>query len=125
MSIKIFSFLLVLMAFGCNSASSDQEYGLIDGATFQKLRTEKELVILDVRTAKEFQSGQIPGAINIDITAPDFLQEIMQLDKSQEFLVYCAVGGRSARARKEMQKLGFERVYDLEGGFGKYKPAQK
>ena len=122
---KIFSFVLVLMAFACNSSTADQEYGLINGSTFQKLRTEKELIILDVRTPKEFQSGQIPGAINIDITAPDFHEKIKQLDKNQEFLVYCAVGGRSARALKEMQKLGFDHVYDLQGGYSKYKPEQK
>src|SRR5207247_5153766 len=41
-------------------------------AEFEKLRADKKNRLLDVRTPDEFAAGHIPGAVNIDITAPDF-----------------------------------------------------
>src|SRR5881394_4090628 len=62
---------------------------------FEKLWKEKKGTVLDVRTAKEFESGHIHGALNIDINAPDFDKKISDLDKSQTYLVHCAAGVRS------------------------------
>jgi rhodanese-related sulfurtransferase len=39
------------------------------------------------------------------------------LDKNKPVLVYCAAGGRSASAAKDLKKAGFKKVYDLEGGY--------
>lgn len=65
---------------------------------FDKLRSNTNAVILDVRTAEEFAAGHIPGATNIDINSLDFEKKAGALDKSKTYLVNCASGGRSARA---------------------------
>jgi rhodanese-related sulfurtransferase len=78
-------------------------------------------VIIDVRTEDEFESGKIPGALNIDIyKGQGFIYEIEELDKSKNFYVYCAAGVRSANACGVMQQLGFENVYNLVGGFSNW-----
>ena len=37
-------------------------------------------------------------------------EEIAKLDKNKTYLVHCAVGGRSARACKKMEQLGFKSI---------------
>lgn len=80
-------------------------------------------ILLDVRTVEEFDSGHLKGALNIDIKAADFAEQIEKLDKSATYLVYCLGGVRSARAMQLMQAQGFKKVYNLEGGLLKWKAA--
>ena len=82
-------------------------------------------VVLDVRTKEEYREGHIPGSVMIDFNADDFEQQVAKLDKNKTYLVHCAVGGRSARACKKMEKLGFTKLYNLEGGMGAWEKAGK
>jgi rhodanese-related sulfurtransferase/type 1 glutamine amidotransferase len=84
---------------------------------FEKLWRDKQNVVLDVRTPREFNAGHIPGAINFDINAPDFDQKVIKLDKDKTYLVHCARGGRSARAVEKLQGMKFKSLYDLTEGF--------
>jgi rhodanese-related sulfurtransferase len=78
-------------------------------------------IIIDVRTEDEFESGKIPGSLNIDIyKGQGFIYEIEELDKSKNFYVYCAAGVRSSNACGVMQQLGFENVFNLVGGFSNW-----
>src|SRR5947207_6066969 len=85
----------------------------VDVAEFEKLRADRGNVVLDVRTQKEFQAGHIPGAVNLDVNAPDFPEKIATLDKSRTYLVHCAAGRRSATACEKMSKLDFPKLYNL------------
>lgn len=78
----------------------------------------KDLVYLDVRTEKEYESeGQLEGAMLIDFfKLSNFKKEVDKLDKKTPYLVYCAVGGRSKAAAALMVKMGFEEVYEMAGG---------
>ena len=82
-------------------------------------------VVLDVRTKKEYSEGHIPGSVMIDFTEDDFEQQVAKLDKDKTYLVHCAAGGRSARACKKMEQLGFKKLYNLEGGMGAWEKAGK
>jgi phage shock protein E len=86
-------------------------------AEFAKLAADKQIVILDVRTAKEFEAGHIAGAVNLDVMAPDFEGKSRALDKGKTYLVHCASGGRSARACGKLSLLDFHKLYNLPGGF--------
>jgi len=90
---------------------------------FEKLRASKTNVVLDVRTPKEFEAGHMPGAVNIDVNAPDFEQKVRALDPKKTYLVHCAAGVRSARACQRLDKLNFEHLYNLEGGFKAWEKA--
>lgn len=81
---------------------------------------DPDFVIVDVRSAEEFNTGHLDGALNIPIKSPDFAEQIEALDKSATYLVYCYVGIRSARAMDLMKEKGFEKVFNLEGGLGKW-----
>ncbi len=94
-------------------------------AEFEKLWQEKKYVVLDVRTADEFKSGHIPGAVNLDVLDDSFEKKLVELDKTKTYLVHCAAGRRSANAADEMKKLGFKSVVDLSPGFNGWKAAGK
>ena len=90
-----------------------------------KLRTNTNAVLLDVRSAAEFEKGHIPAAINIDINSQQFVEKAAALDKSKTYLVNCAVGMRSARACKKLEGMGFTNLFDLAPGFDGWKKAGK
>jgi phage shock protein E len=92
---------------------------------FDKMRQEKQAVVLDVRTTREFEAGHVPGAVNIPIASPDFKQQISKLDKSKTYLVHCYRGSRSATATQEMSKMDFMNLYDFSGGMDAYQKAKK
>lgn len=92
---------------------------------FASLLNQKNAVILDVRTAKEFSCGHIKGATNINFFSPDFESALAKLDKSKTYLVYCASGGRSLLVCQRMHDLHFPRLFDLAPGFSGWVQAKK
>lgn len=75
-----------------------------------------DLVLVDVRTPEEFVEGHIDGAVNIDLSAPTFADDIDALDRDVPYVVYCRSGNRSAAATALMADLGFESVLEVDGG---------
>ncbi|MBV6728983.1 rhodanese-like domain-containing protein [Nocardioides daeguensis] len=71
--------------------------------------------VVDVRTAEEFAAGHLEGAVNIDVSAPDFEAQLAQLDPAATYIVYCHSGNRSAQATAAMAALGFAEVVDAGG----------
>ena len=92
---------------------------------FDKLRAEKNAVVLDVRTEKEFKDGHIPGAVNLDVNAPDFAKKVAALDKDKTYLVHCASGRRSLKACGVMEQSEFKKLVNLEDGFTSWTKAGK
>lgn len=92
---------------------------------FDKLRAEKNAVVLDVRTEKEFKDGHIPGAVNLDVNAPDFATKLASLDKDKTYLVHCAAGRRSLKACGVMNQSEFKKIVNLEDGFTSWTKAGK
>ena len=85
---------------------------------FEKLTRDNNNIVIDVRTDGEIAEGMIPGALHIDMFAPDFMQQIRNLEKDKTYLVYCRSGNRSSSACGAMASLGFKNVYNLIGGIG-------
>lgn len=81
----------------------------------RELKNSRNGVLIDVRTAEEFRSEKIPGAINIDLTRPDFYTKIAQLDKGKDYFVYCRSGNRSAHACGILASKGLH-CFNLAGG---------
>jgi len=92
---------------------------------FEKLWKDKKGVVLDVRTAKEYQAGHIPGAVNIDVNAGDFEKKVAELDKNKTYLVHCASGVRSVRACEKMNRMDFKELINLQGGIKAWEKAGK
>lgn len=105
------------------SASATPQVVLLSPADFQqKLQADKG-VILDVRTPQEYKKGHLKDARLLNIFDDNFEADINKLDKNIPYYVYCQSGGRSAEAAELMNKKGFKLVYDMDGGFGKWRSA--
>lgn len=79
--------------------------------------------IVDVRTPQEFADGHLAGAVNIDVSSPDFAARLSALDPGAPYAVYCRSGNRSAAALAAMSQLGFSAAYHLGGGIGAWQEA--
>jgi rhodanese-related sulfurtransferase len=88
---------------------------LSSGDFEKEVKNNKDAVVIDVRTRGEFNSGKIPGAINIDLMSADFTSRVAALDRSKTYLVYCRSGNRSAQACTLMSADGLK-VSNLAGG---------
>lgn len=88
---------------------------------FKKLADSlQDVVLVDLRTPDEVKGGTIDGAMVIDYFGADFDSRIQKLDKSKVYVLYCAGGGRSGETAEIMEKLGFKKIYNLEGGFNEW-----
>jgi len=99
------------------AAEKASAYKDLSVAEFAKMAADKQNVILDVRTSEEFKAGHLVGAINLDVSSPDFETKAAALDKSKTYLVHCASGVRSVRACDKLDKLDFSKLYNLPGGY--------
>jgi rhodanese-related sulfurtransferase len=108
-----------------NSSGSVAKVKQIRVEEYDKLRANTNNVILDVRSAAEFEKGRVPGATNIDINSSEFTEKVAALDTNKTYLVNCAAGVRSAKACKKMETMGFNKLYDLAPGFDGWKKAGK
>jgi rhodanese-related sulfurtransferase len=89
------------------------------------LKSDHNIIVLDVRTPDEFKAGHIPGATNLDFFGDDFAKRVAALDKSKTYLVHCAAGGRSSQACKVFEKENFPSVLHLNEGFKAWEKAGK
>lgn len=69
------------------------------------------LTVVDVRDAKEFAEGHVPGAINIPVET--FAAGSGVLDKGKQIVVYCNSGGRSYNAYRKLQKLAYPNIAQM------------
>lgn len=88
-----------------------------------KLVAQGGLIVLDVRTPKEFAAGHIAGATNIDYYATNFVAQLGQLDKSKPYLLHCASGARSTKCLPHLELQGFKYILHLDGGFNAWQAA--
>lgn len=87
----------------------------------EEIAQDENAVILDVRTQEEVDEGHIPNAKVIDIyKGQEFVDELQKLDKSKNYYVYCRSGARSAQACTLMDQMGFNKTFNLLGGFSKW-----
>ncbi|HMY41725.1 MAG TPA: FAD-dependent oxidoreductase [Chitinophagales bacterium] len=76
---------------------------------------DKNAILLDVRTPTEFAKGSIKGSINLNVD--DLRENLTQLDKNRNYVIYCQVGLRGYLAYKILKNNGFK-VVNLNGGYG-------
>lgn len=80
---------------------------------------KKGMMILDVRTNKEYENGHIPGAIHVPLS--DIGDKIKKLKKDKELVVYCQSGNRSIWAIKRLMGMGYKNLFNLKGGYHAWK----
>ncbi|MFS8137030.1 MAG: rhodanese-like domain-containing protein [Thermomonas sp.] len=92
--------------------------------TFNAERTDQ--ILIDVREPAEFETGHIPGSINIPRGVLEFqvdahpavanVSDSALSHKDQPIVVVCRTGGRAAMSAVNLQRLGFSNVRSIAGG---------
>ena len=78
--------------------------------TETKVADQKSQLIVDVRTVAEFKSGAYPDAVNIPLDDLMRRRDELGTDLNRDIVVYCASGGRSAYAQRQLMQLGYTNV---------------
>lgn len=103
-----------------------QDVKRLDPQNFDlKLKQSKDPILVDVRTAGEYEQGHLANALLIDIYSNDFKSRLSKLDKSKPVFVYCKAGSRSGSAVDVLLEMGFKEIYDLSGGIIAWRQANK
>ncbi len=81
-----------------------------------KLDRKEKFLIIDVREESEWARDHLPGAIHLGkgIIERDIEQRIPET--GAEIVLYCGGGYRSALAADNLQKMGYTKVYSMDGG---------
>ena len=72
------------------------------------------LVLLDVRETFEWDIARIPGSKLLPLG--ELASRMSELDSADEMVLICKIGPRSVTAIRELQKAGFSKLLNLEGG---------
>jgi rhodanese-related sulfurtransferase len=84
--------------------------------------TRQAPLLLDARTPDEYNVSHLRGAHRA-LTKDEALKVLAKAPKNRSIVVYCSVGYRSAKLASQLQKAGFTKVYNLEGGIFAWKNA--
>jgi rhodanese-related sulfurtransferase len=97
-----------------NSLTSTQATMLIN---------REDAQVIDVREPDEYVAGHLPESRNIPLGRLE--ERAGELDKFKDtpLILVCQTGSRSTGACKQLIKLGFARVHNLEGGLGGWQAA--
>ena len=84
---------------------------------------DPNLVVIDVRTPREYEQIRLQNTLLINFRDPDFKTKISKLDKNKIYIVHCRSGNRSGKACDIMQEMGFKEIYNVAGGILQWQEA--
>ena len=124
--------LIILLVGVCSSACGQQSFDqkleamyqhtvpLIRPAALDSLQQQRPVVLLDVRSPEEYAVSHLPEARFVNYETFK-LEEVQDIPKEAEVVVYCAVGYRSERVGEKLQQAGYQNVQNLYGGIFEWK----
>ena len=81
-----------------------------------KMDSEHQFILIDVRTEKEYLAGHIENAIWLPRGFLEFKIQKLISDPETEIIVYCKRGSRSALSAYTLMEMGYNNVLNLKGG---------
>lgn len=92
----------------------------------QRLNTDEPLLLIDVLSEDSYLERHLPGAVNVPIDEPDFINRVETIadSKSRDIILYSDLTDRaSPLAAEQLRQAGFTRVVVLEGGKTRWQAA--
>ena len=134
-------FVLLLMLAACSGdkesakkgpspTASTQQSAPVAGNIFQSIdsraaqaliKQRQNLLVVDLREAKELREGYIAGSEMIPMSA--LSKGTRSLPADRPLLLVCAVGGRSYGVGRYFSNKGYPEIYNLKGGISAWKKA--
>ena len=107
----------------CEDARSRVKETTVDEVKRRMDAGDRGFVLVDVREESEWATGHIPGATHLGkgVIERDIEQKVP--DTSQEIILYCGGGYRSALTADNLQKMGYTNVISMDGGWRGWREA--
>jgi rhodanese-related sulfurtransferase len=116
----IFFLSLIILGLSCK-LNGQTDHAVSPGDFETLLQGTGSFQVLDVRTAEEFKTGYLKGALQANwLNKKEFADRTKHLDPAKPVYIYCASGVRSAEAAKVLRKKGYS-VTELAGGMNAWK----
>lgn len=91
---------------------------VVSTEVYKEVVKDSKITLIDVRTPKEFAEGALPGAVNIDyFDEENFFKAFDGYNRKEPIYLYCRTGNRSIQTAQKLAEMGFEEIYDMEGGY--------
>lgn len=87
------------------------------------INSKEKIIILDVRDRDEFETGYIPGAVNLSRGMLEFKISTLIPDKKAVIVVYCGVDLRGPLATRTLNEMGYINAVNIIGGLKAWKAA--
>lgn len=107
--------VLLFAGIAMKSRTGETDSTLSPAALLERINGQNDLLVLDVRTPGEYNSGHIAGAVNIPHTRLGDCVDELQSHRDKDVVVLCERGPRARMAQQILMKAGFLHVYHLEG----------
>jgi len=91
------------------------DYRIINAEQALAIMVEGDVLVIDVRTRTEFESGYIPEAYNVPLDQIEKSFKNVTENKDDTILIYCRSGNRSKVAARILTEMGYTNVYDFGG----------
>ena len=114
-TIFVIFLIILIISLGFVITLSSNSESVIQKISFDEISdimNTQNIIIIDVRTETEYDSGHIPGAINIPDTE---IESKINYDKNTPIAVYCRTGKRSNAVANTLKNMGYNKIYDLGG----------
>ena len=85
--------------------------------TKERLEKRDRINLIDVREDNEWNLGRIPTAIHLGKGIIERDIEAVVENRNTQLILYCQGGFRSALAAESLNKMGYQNVYSMSGGF--------
>lgn len=86
----------------------------------KRVRENDKLVLLDVRTQREYEAAHIKGSAWLERGVAEFVMVRTLPDQHAEIVVYCKQGNRTGLVVKALKSAGYKNVVGLDGGFDEW-----
>jgi rhodanese-related sulfurtransferase len=117
-----FAIFLVATAYQYIKPKDPRNYTSVKVAeSYDLIKQNKDLYILDVRTRNEYTMGHLRNAKNIPLG--DIDRRLSKIPRKRKVLVYCQNGARSVRAIRRLEVAGYTNLYHMHEGYRGWKKA--
>lgn len=111
-------FLVIILLISSNAKKGGKR---ISSQELVALSNEGKTVILDLRSADDFNEGRITNSINIPFKDLDDRSHEIPSNEEKQIVLICEMGSNSGNAGEQLMKLGFKDILILSGGISQWK----
>lgn len=111
-------FLVIILLISSNAKKGGKR---ISSQELVALSNEGKTVILDLRSADDFNEGHITNSINIPFKDLDDRSHEIPSNEEKQIVLICEMGSNSGNAGEQLMKFGFKDILILSGGISQWK----